>query len=155
MTMHQPADIETPKTARSSTRPETPEPVVAADGTSHEKPEAGEIENLRAQIRQQLLIFTNAGRGRRLVEHGRNWREAMAAINRLSLSPATDQATIEALGEEAKTIFMNAWKTNPRLLTEQTIRELKSLAAQNPAVLPLILEELERIGKTDLAAEFT
>lgn len=154
MTMHQPADIEASKTARSLTRPETPEPGVATEGTSHEKPETGEIETLRLQIRQRLLIFTNAGRGRRLVEHGRNWREAMAAINRLSLSTATDPATIEALGEEAKTIFMDAWKTNPRLLTEQTIRELKSLAAQNPVVLPLILEELERIGKADLAAEF-
>lgn len=79
----------------------------------------------------------------------------MAAINRLALSTATDPATIEALGEEAKTIFMDAWKTNPRLLTEQTLRELKSLTARNPTVLPLILEELERIGKADLAAEFT
>lgn len=152
--MHQPADIETARTARSSTRPETPEPGLATEETAHEKTE-GNVEELRLQIRQQLLIFTNAGRGRRLVEHGRNWREAMAAINRLSLSTATDPATIEALGEEAKTIFMDAWKTNPRLLTEQTIRELKSLAAQNPVVLPLILEELERIGKADLAAEFT
>jgi len=119
-----------------------------------EKKITANIDELRQQIRQQLIIFTEAGSGRRLIDHHNAWHEAMEAINRLSLSDATDPKEIEELGEKAKALVIAAWQNKPALLRLQQIQELRKLAAGNPPARELILEELSRIGKEDLVPDF-
>ena len=123
-------------------------------GCSPETQTPPDVDQLRREIRQRLIIFTNEGRGRKLVEHGRIWHEAMAAVNRLDISMGTDPASTEQLGDEAKTIVMAARKSHPSILTQATIAEIRSTIAKNPAAKQMVLEELRRIGKDDLAAEF-
>lgn len=148
-------DTALPEAEISAAPPVTPGNGANGHEYSPETQAAEDIEKLRKEVRWKLAIFTNEGRGRRLVEHGRIWHEAMAAVNRLDISMATDPASTEQLGEEAKTIVIAARQSHPSILTKAAIVEIRSAIAKNPAAKRVVLEELQRIGKEDLAAEFT
>lgn len=114
---------------------------------------AEDIEKLRIAVRQQLIIFTENGGGRRLIDHDMEWRKKMDDINRLSLSSATEPQEIEALGEKAKALIIAAWQTKPAVLRKQVIEDLRLLVEDNPTAKRLVLEELLRIKREDLAEE--
>ncbi len=148
-------DTARPEAEIPAAPPVTPGNSANGHECSPETQTAEDIETLRKEIRRQLNIFTDEGRGKRLIEHGRIWHEAMAAVNRLDITMATDPASTEQLGEQAKAIVIAARQSHPSILTQAAILEIRSTITQNPSVLPLILEELRRIGKEDLAAKFT
>lgn len=147
-------DLVPGETNISAGPPVTPGNGANGHESSPETQVAEDIETLRMEIRGKMAIFTNEGRGRRLVEHGRIWHEAMAAVNRLDISMGTDPTSTEQLGEEAKAIVIAARQSHPSILTKAAIVEIQAAIAKNPAAKPVVLEELRRIGKEDLAAEF-
>ncbi len=114
---------------------------------------AEEIQKLRMAVRQQLIIFTEDGGGRKLIHHDMEWRKKMDDINRLTLSSATEQQEIEALGERAKALIIEAWQTKPAVLRKQIIEDLRLLIEDNPVAKQLVMEELHRIRREDLAEE--
>jgi hypothetical protein len=117
-----------------------------------EKEITADINLLRQQIRQRLIIFTETGSGRKLIDHDNIWHKAMEDINRLSISNATDPKAVEELGEQAKAIVIAAWQNKPALLRQQQIQELRKLAAGNSAARELILEELNRLNLPEILA---
>ena len=122
-------------------------------GTVETLSAAEKIESCRLEIRSKLAIFTDSGRGRRLIEHDRQWRRAMENINLLSLNGTTDPAEIEALGEKAKNLVIAARQNHPNMIEEKIVAELRTFADSSPEAKKLVLEEFERIGKQNLGTE--
>ncbi len=120
------------------------------DRPSGEIQRTEEIENLRLAVRRQLIVFTENGAGRRLIDHQREWKKRIDQIDLLSLSAATDPQEIEALGEKAKALIIEALQTNPAALRKQVIEDLRLLIENNPAAQLLVQEELQRIQRRDL-----